>query len=148
MPADGDVQLAAAAGRQSAYADRLRRILTLLRGIGSLPVLMTQPSPFGFATDPTTGKDMSRVEHGLYQFRMIETFNATMRQVAKAENIKLIDLALAMPKDTKYFYDNWHFTDAGVDMVTELIASALLPYMKHRFGSYFKSTCTMLPAEQ
>jgi hypothetical protein len=109
---------------------------------------MTQPSPFGIAKDPTTGKEMSRIEYGLYQFRMIETFNATMREVAKAENVELIDLAVAIPKDTKYFYDNWHFTDAGVEKLTTVIASELLPYMKQKFGSYLKSTCKMLSAQR
>ena len=91
---------------------------------------------------------MSRIEYGLYQFRMIETFNATMREVAKAENVELIDLAVAIPKDTKYFYDNWHFTDAGVEKLTTVIASELLPYMKQKFGSYLKSTCKMLSAQR
>jgi len=79
---------------------------------------------------------------------MIETFNATMREVAKAKNVKLIDLVVAIQKDTKYFYDNWHFTDAGVEKIARVIASELLPYVKQKFGSYLKSTCKMLPAQR
>src|SRR5262249_3261058 len=52
---------AAAMGLQRAYENRLRLLVRLLHDAQILPVLMTQPTPCGFAKDPTAGKDLSRL---------------------------------------------------------------------------------------
>ena len=102
---------------------------------------MTQPTVAGIARDPTTGKDLSRLQDGLFWYKSLETFNGTMRQVASAENAYLIDLEHAMPKDTKYYWDPIHYTDAGAAKVAEIAAAALLPYLEQSFPSYDSRRC-------
>jgi len=141
MPVNGEALLAAAEQRQRAYASRLRKIIDLLKEGNTTPVLLTQPSPFGPYIDGTTGKDMLRVENGLFKYRMIEIFNDTMRQVSKAENVHLIDLSGRL-NDTKYFFDYWHFTNEGEERLAHLVASDLLSFVAIKFSSYSKGECT------
>ena len=148
IPADGEAKLAAARAMQSAYAGRLQLLISLLRDAGTRPVFMTQPTVAGMARDPTTGKDLSRVQDGLFWYKSLETFNDTMRQVASAEHAYLIDLEHAMPKDTKYYWDPIHYTDAGAAKVAEVAAAGLLPYLEQKFPSYSKGKCEVGPSQR
>jgi lysophospholipase L1-like esterase len=147
MPEDGDARLAAATAQQSDYADRLRLIIRLLREARSVPVLMTQPSLGGIGRDPTTGSDLSHLWYGLFFERAFAIYNATMRQVAQSEHVHLIDLEHLMPKDTKYYYDNVHFTDAGAAKVAALVTSGLQPYLVKKFPSFNKGSCQIPEGE-
>jgi lysophospholipase L1-like esterase len=140
-PPGSTAKLTAAMDTQPAYARRLRLLIGLLRDGGTLPVFLTQPTVVGVARDPTTGKDLARLQDGLFWYKSLEIFNDTMRQVALAEDAYLIDLASTMPKDTKYYWDPIHYTDAGAAKVAEIAAAGILPYLEHKFPSYSKGTC-------
>ena len=51
------------------------------------------------------------------------------------------DLARLMPKDTKYYIDPMHYTDAGSKEMAQLIAATLLPYLKEQFPSFSNGQC-------
>lgn len=146
MPPDGESQLATARHLQIAYAERLRILIRLLRHAQIIPVLMTQPTVSGIARDPTTGKDLSRLQYGLYTYQRMEVFNDTMREVSHGENVHLVDLARTMTKDTKYYWDPIHYTDAGAEEVARLTATALIPYLDRTFPSYSNHHCKGLAA--
>jgi hypothetical protein len=146
MPADGQAKLSAMKDKQPAYAARLRAIIRLLREGQTVPVLVTQPTVSGIGRDPTTGKDLARVNEGLYWYQALEIYNDTMRDVAESEHVHLIDLAHMMPKDTKYYWDIIHYTDAGSKEVAHLVTIGILPYLAQKFPSYRKSTCEIEPA--
>lgn len=93
------------------------------------------------ARDPTTGKDLSRLQDGLFWYKSLEIFNGTMRGVAQSDHVFLIDLARLMPKDTKYYWDPVHFTDAGAAEVGRIATAGLLPYLEREFPSYDRGTC-------
>ncbi len=93
------------------------------------------------ARDPTTGKDLSRLQDGLFWYESLEIFNGTMRGVAQSDHVFLIDLARLMPKDTKYYWDPVHFTDAGAAEVGRIATAGLLPYLEREFPSYDRGTC-------
>ena len=84
---------------------------------------------------------MSRLQDGLFWYELLEIFNDTTRGVAQTEHVFLIDLARSMPKDTKYYWDLFHFTDAGAAKVGQIATSGLLPYLEREFPSYDKGTC-------
>ena len=141
-PTCGDeAYLAAARKHQRAYEDRLRLLLRLLHDAQILPVLMTQPTPCGFAKDPTTGKNLSRLPECLFRYQLYEIYNDTLRYVAQSEGVLLIDLSRTMPKDTKYYWDYMHYTDAGEEEVTKVVTRALLPYIARNFPLYLKVDC-------
>jgi hypothetical protein len=141
-PTCGDeAYLAAARKHQRAYEDRLRLLLRLLHDAQILPVLMTQPTPCGFAKDPTTGKDLSRLPECLFRYQLYEIYNDTLRYVAQSEGVLLIDLSRTMPKDTKYYWDYMHYTDAGEEELTKVVTRELLPYIARNFPLYLKVDC-------
>ena len=141
-PTCGDeAYLAAARKHQRAYEDRLRLLLRLLHDAQILPVLMTQPTPCGFAKDPTTGKNLSRLPECLFRYQLYEIYNDTLRYVAQSEGVLLIDLSRTMPKDTKYYWDYMHYTDAGEEELTKVVTRELLPYIARNFPLYLKVDC-------
>jgi len=141
-PTCGDeAYLAAARKHQRAYEDRLRLLLRLLHDAQILPVLMTQPTPCGFAKDPTTGKNLSRLPECLFRYQLYEIYNDTLRYVAHSEGVLLIDLSRTMPKDTKYYWDYMHYTDAGEEELTKVVTRELLPYIARNFPLYLKVDC-------
>src|SRR5262249_55717601 len=113
-----------------AYADRLRRIVALCREHGIDPVLVTQPALFGPVVDPATGVDLTRKQvngrgNGQLEWQLLELYNDATRAVTADEHVLLIDLAHALPKDSRYFYDFLHFTNEGARQVGSIVASAL-----------------------
>jgi len=110
-------------------------------------VLLTQPTVGGTGRDPTTGKDLSHFRHGAFFSQAFDIYNSTMRQVAQSENVHLIDLAKEMPKDTQYYYDYMHYTDAGAKKVAQLTAMGLLPYLREKVPSFDKGICR-IPTEK
>jgi GDSL-like Lipase/Acylhydrolase family len=136
-----EAYLAAARKHQRAYEDRLRLLLRLLHDAQILPVLMTQPTPCGFAKDPTTGKNLSRLPECLFRYQLYEIYNDTLRYVAQSEGVLLIDLSRTMPKDTKYYWDYMHYTDAGEEELTKVVTRELLPYIARNFPLYLKVDC-------
>ena len=69
-----------------------------------------------------------------------------MRQVARSEDVYLIDLARLIPKDTKFYFDAMHYTDDGAKELARLAAIRLLPYLEQKFPSFDKGTCQIVPA--
>ena len=148
MPGGGEARLAVAGHLQPEYAERLRLIIRLLRDGHIIPVLMTQPTVGGIGRDPTTGKDLSRLWWGLFWAQAFEIYNDTMRYVAQSENVYLIDLAHLMPKDTKYYWDPMHYTDAGAQTVAQLVTARVLPYLGRNFPSFNKGTCEIVSSNR
>jgi hypothetical protein len=143
-----EAYLVAAREHQRAYEDRLRLLVRLLHDAEILPVFMTQPTPCGFAKDPTTGKDLSRIPECLFRYRLYEIYNDTLRYVAQSEGVFLIDLSRTIPKDTKYYWDYMHYTDAGSEELAKIVTTALLPYIARNFLSYLKIDCQEMAADQ
>jgi hypothetical protein len=53
-----------------------------------------------------------------------------------------------MPKDTKYYWDYMHYTDAGVEVISKLVATALRPYIARKFSVYLKADCRELATDR
>jgi lysophospholipase L1-like esterase len=121
-----------------AYAARLRDIASVTRQNGIDPVFITQPALFGDVIDPATGVDLATVQvsgrgNGHLEWRLLEAVNDVTRSVSRDEQVLLIDLARALPKDSRYFYDFLHFTNEGSQQVGAIVATELLPYLREKF---------------
>ena len=117
------------------YGERLLVLAREARAAGIEPVFITQPSLAGYARDPTTGADLATItEHedrnGLADWRALERYNSVMRQLAEQHGVLLIDLASALPKDSRYFYDLFHFGNEGAARVGHIVADTLTPYLR------------------
>ncbi len=113
-----------------AYRQRLERIADTCQANHIRLVLITQPSLFGKGRDPVTGCDLETYilypnYNGLAWWKVLEMYNTVTRQLAASRHLPLIDLAAAMPKSSRYFYDFCHFTPEGAGLVGDIIAAGL-----------------------
>ncbi len=112
------------------YEARLRRLIVYARRAGIDPVLITQPALLGDGIDPATGVrlgplDYDREHDAHTEGLLLEMYNDAMRRVAMQQGVFLVDLAHLMPKDSQYYYDFIHFSNAGARLVGQLVAAQL-----------------------
>jgi lysophospholipase L1-like esterase len=117
------------AGEEFEYA--LRSFVGITRAWGIKPVLMTQvhvsadsraeQSSSFLAHEPLARAQLDATDAGSLHDR----FNEIIREVARDENVLLIDLARAEAWRYGDVYDGMHFTDQGSIKVAQVIASAL-----------------------
>lgn len=117
------------------YAERLNRLIEISRQNSIEPVFITQPSVLGDLFDPTTGINLARVNstgwNGKVYWQVLELYNDVVRKIAAEHHVGLIDLAREMPKRTEYYYDLYHFTNAGCQKVAEIIYQSLYPLLEN-----------------
>ena len=58
------------------------------------------------------------------------------RRLGKQENVLTIDLAQELEKNSDFFYDGTHFTNAGAAEVAKIIYKRLLPYLMQTYRSF------------
>jgi len=116
-----------------AYRARLNYLLDLCKKYEIRPVLITQPAMYGEGLDEATGTDLAKVKHndqtsGLLWWSELQLYNQVTIEVGNENHIAVINLATALPKGSKYFYDYVHFTNEGNEKVSQIIHDALVPY--------------------
>lgn len=130
--------LAAQQGRLEAYRERLARLITRARGGGIEPVLLTQPTVLG-EVDPRTGIDLREIEvevwetvNGAVAWHLLERYNDVMRQLAREQEVLVVDVARSLPKDSRLFYDFFHLTNEGAEALATLVDARLSPFLMRR----------------
>ena len=123
------------------YQQRLENLIRIAQVSNIEPVLVTQPSLLGMGIDPKTGINLATLEtfeerSGALDWKLLEKYNGITRQVAADGDIPLIDLAKKMPKSSEFFYDFYHFNDAGAEVVAEIIASDLAAVLEDKFPGF------------
>jgi hypothetical protein len=121
------------------YASRLREIVRLSRSSGIEPIFVTQPLLVGETTDvdPLTQVNLGDVQlrpgdNGVFEWRRVELYNDVTRRVAAESRVTLVELAHAMPKDSRLYYDFLHYTNEGAVRVGNIIADAVVPMLRDR----------------
>ena len=126
------------------YVQRLTRLIELCRQNGIEPVFLTQPAVFGNLIDPETGADLAKAEswavNGATLWQILELYNDAVRHTAAQQRVFVIDLARELPKTTAYFYDTYHFTNAGCQQVAAIIAQHLEPWSAEKYPQYVVQT--------
>jgi lysophospholipase L1-like esterase len=123
------------------YRQRLETLIFKTKESSIKPILITQPAVYGKGVDPTTGVDLAdlivadftegkKIRRGEDKWNILEKYNKVTREVARENNVPLIDLASEMPKDTKYYYDFVHYTEAGAAKVGEIVSAHLVDIIK------------------
>lgn len=127
-----------------AFEARLRRLLKVTRDNGIISVLLTQPVVYGPVVDKSTGVDLGKIVvangmNGEVGWQVLELYNGVTRRVGAEEGVLVIDAARQMPKDSKYYYDLMHFSNAGAEKIAEITARGLSPYLAAKFTRFAKS---------
>ncbi len=120
------------------YRIRLEGLADTCLTYGILPVFITQPNLFGFGRDSVTGVDLAaypvdpadRQMNGQLMWEILEKYNDVVRMVGQEKGLTVIDLAKSMPKNSLYYYDMSHFTDAGAAKVAWLVDTAVVPVLR------------------
>ena len=118
------------------YRQRIIEIITLCKASKVHPILITQPSMFGNYTDSTTKLNMANkiipdaepVTNAALMEKILEKYNDVVRSFGN--EVKVIDLAVLLPKNSMYYYDFMHFTNAGCSKIAVIISKQLIPYIK------------------
>jgi hypothetical protein len=120
------------------YRMRLEGLADTCLTYGILPVFITQPNLFGFGRDSVTGVDLAAYPvdstdpqmNGQLIWEILEEYNDVVRAVGREKGLTVIDLGRSMPKNSLYYYDMSHFTNAGAAKVAGLVDTALIPALR------------------
>jgi lysophospholipase L1-like esterase len=102
------------------------------------PVFITQPILLGEGMDSTTGVNLETYMledklNGKLILEILRLYNKNTKEVCANRNVPVIDIAEVFPKDSRYFYDNSHYTNEGARKLAELIAAELRPLLTKLF---------------
>ncbi len=119
----------------TAYRQRIDSIVTICLRNGITPILVTQPSLYGFYTDPVThiavgNKWFTKDPNGencLLMEKVLESYNDVLRSFS--DKTPVIDLAGQLPKNSSYFYDFTHVTNAGAEKMAALLFMELRKFI-------------------
>jgi len=125
------------------FKKRLYRLVEICRRNEIVPVFVTQPSVFGDGSLNGGNPDFdfhvyNQNENGQLFWKKLELFNGLTSSVSAEEQIHCIDLANLLPRDTLYYYDMIHFTNAGAERVSQIIFADLNQYLSDEFPQYLK----------
>jgi hypothetical protein len=135
-----------------AYKKRVQGLIDASRAAGIIPVLMTQPMQWGEGIDDITGRDLATLrdpwnpyKNSKLEWSVLDVYNEATRQVGATSGTLVIDLAHSMPKSSRYFLDDVHYTAAGAAEVGTIASRTLIPFLAAHFPE-FDSTHTPHPA--
>lgn len=119
------------------FISSLQTFIGICKAWNIKPVLMTQANRLKENPDKVILMAMEKKykDTGIdyKQFKVIfDLFNETIREVAKENNILLIDLANEIPQEKEYMYDTVHFNDKGSQFATKVISEELLKILKDK----------------
>jgi hypothetical protein len=123
---------------QAPYLESYRkRILTLdsiCQANHIKAIFLTQPSLFASFTDPATSIDFTNLEiskgrSAVLQGQILKQYNDMLLNLGSEHKITTINLAAAMPLDSRYYYDYTHYTSIGTRIVAQIVADSVARYM-------------------
>lgn len=130
------------------YRDRLTALLRTCRRARILPVLVTQPALYGPVVDDRTGVNLGTMVvnekeklNGELSWQILELYNDATRQVGGAEGVAVIELARALPKSSRLFYDFVHYTDEGSRQVADIVAAGLCGILARELADFQVNDC-------
>ena len=120
---------------QKEFQWAMQLMVTASKTHNILPIIMTQANRFKNNPDDFVLKSLDPLLSGgiTYETFKVEydTFNEIAREIAKDNNIPLIDLAKLVPQEKEYMYDVLHFNDTGSIFVANIISECLTNLINH-----------------
>lgn len=118
----------------NAYRRRILKLDSVCRANNIKAIFLTQPSVFGSFTDPATGLDFTNIKtaegrNSKLERTILQMYNDVLTDLGKQGRIKTIDVASAMPLNSKYYYDFTHYTIHGTDTLGKMLSDSLLNYL-------------------
>ena len=111
----------------------LQTFINISRARKITPALMTManrlkdhPDPFILSLERKTVETGTGLNYKDFK-DLVDLFNQTIREVAAANSVLVIDLDRKVPKEKELMYDFVHLNDAGSKYVSDIIAAELYP---------------------
>ena len=127
------------------YSDRVNRLIEETQSMGIVPVLITQPSLYGYFKDPISGMDLSLAAVGDFNgglaWDILELYNDETRRIGASQSVLVIDLANSMPHSSEYYYDWIHFNIKGAELVNDIVYEELCDYLGSKFSENLIENC-------
>ena len=67
---------------------------------------------------------------GRMLWEMLERYNDVIREMCAKRGLAMIDLARLMPRNSLYYYDMSHFTNAGAREIAGLLAPPMIRILR------------------
>jgi hypothetical protein len=113
------------------YKMNLQTFIAICKIRKIVPVLMTMASRFKDHPEKNVLDRFKTVIVSYQEYKhLFELFNETIREVARENNILLIDLAAAIPPEKEYIYDVIHYNNKGSLMAAGVIKDNLKPLVQ------------------
>lgn len=119
-----------------AYQKRILTLDSICKANNIKALFLTQPSLFASFTDPVTRIDFATLEiakgrNAFLQGKILQCYNNVVLGLRNEGRINAIDLASAVPKDSRYFYDYTHYTSVGTKVVAQIVSDSLQNVIAH-----------------
>lgn len=118
------------------FSRNLRNIIALARSEGTKVILMTEPNLYKELMTQDEIELLYMLHREAvgprYQWSLatartgMELYNETIRNIARQENVALIDLDRLVPKTTQYFNDDVHYKDDAYPLIAKTLAKELV----------------------
>lgn len=122
------------------YRKRVNQLIDTCLRYAITPVFITQPDLFGLGKDSITGVNLETFVldnmNGKCVWQVLEVYNNEVKKICAEKGIATIDLAWLLPKNSIYFYDQVHYTNAGAKKVAEIINSKLRTILLHKYSAF------------
>jgi lysophospholipase L1-like esterase len=111
------------------YKARLNKIAKICKKNNIKLILISQSILFSnendLFTDTYLGNLKTGRSNGKAIGKILSVYNRATEEVAEKNEIKFIALGKRLPKDSRYFYDGYHLSNEGSEMVAEIIYDEL-----------------------
>lgn len=113
-----------------AYKNRLLELIKICLDNNIRPVFITQPCLLKPGLDPETGINTGTYPFaegsGLKYYSILNQYNETTKTICKNANLHCIDAAKLIPSSSEYYYDYFHYTNAGAMKLGNIISTEIL----------------------
>lgn len=95
------------------YKERVTILVKKCIGHDIIPIMITQP-----------------LLDNSFTFESLQLYNQVTKEVCTENKILCVDLGNKLEKNSRYFYDNMHFTNYGTEKIAKIIFTDLSEYLE------------------
>ncbi len=107
------------------YKKHLQEFADLCKTNGIKLILVSQVILYGDEKDAISDVHLANLKigdiNGRTESLLLKQYNKTSYDIAEANHIPFINLSSRLPKDSRFFYDGFHFTNDGAEMVATIL---------------------------
>jgi len=109
----------------ASYSDRITQFAKLCKENHIQLIFVSQAILFADETDLLTNVNLGEIKtgntNGKGKSLMLKMYNKATFDVAEKMRLPFINLSARLPKDSRFFYDGYHFTNDGADMAADIL---------------------------